>query len=388
MSSFNIPSTISVLRPVALSGPDATAIEEALPNHSVETHPDTVSTHSDGHHVAIDLTSPSARQSPRASPRNLSGSPRTPKLIDALPQRPQPAAANLNAGEPGGPDDEVNDIELGIEDLSSEDESGVVGFTAAEIAGRAMGGRHNQTYEERLGLPTRHDNMLEHSQRARTGSDAEEKHLSTPSGRRSPHSNTRTILLTDLPDSTIPPDSRAKMQTFAALKHELRWTTRVMLFFSASISILGICDIAIAAISIPTAFLFPSFPYLTLVAGILMLPLGPVSAFLILRYQAEQLRLAYLFCFVASGYSLISGIIVATKSPGTIDHDVISHWVFDRNSASASNSGMYSKSLQDHWNNDPERLISDAKGDLANMTIVLLISTVIAVVEAVLAWRT
>jgi hypothetical protein len=391
MSVQNIPSTISVLRPVALSGPDATAIEEALPNHSTETHPDTVSTHSDGHHVAIDLSSPSPKQSARVSPRDQSGSPRTPKaLVAVLPQRPEPAAARISAGEPGGPDDEVNDIELGIEDLSSEDESGVVGFTAAEIAGRAMGGRHHQTYEERLGLPTRHDAILEHSQRARIGSDAEEKHLGTHSGRHSPHSNTntRTILLTDLPDSTIPPDSRAKMQTFAALKQELRWWVWLMLFLSAGITVLGVVDIAIAAISIPTAFLFPIFPYLTLVAGIIMLPLGPVSAFLILRYQTDQLRLAYLCCFAAFGFALISGIIVATKEPDSINKEVGSHWVYDRSSSVVNNNGMYTPSLQDHWSNDPAKLISDARGDLANMTIVLLISAVVAVAEALLAWRT
>lgn len=396
----DIPSSLTVLRPIGfgtIKGPDGQDLS-VIPNLANETDAVEPTTIPNVATASQTITTPTALPSPmspmgRVAAIRAHEAKTAAAAAIAAARSASPATSPNNIISPSGHDDDVDHIELGVND-GSDDEDEVIGFSSAELAGRPTAGPNRDVHHD----DNPGDEFVNRSDRGHSQSheladphpyDEETGHASRrESMQGTPLTTTRTILLDEanLPQTTVPPMSRMKMQTFDELKYTLRWKTRGMWALAASIFVMGVVCIAIGANSIKTAFLYPSYPYCTLIIGIFMLLYSPFAFYPTRHHHLRELRLSYLISGGFLAFTLVLGILIAKKAQSGVESDVRQNWNYDP-TIDGSTVGKYSNDRQEDFRNDPDYLVSLGNNHLADMAIVELLSAFILLLYLILTVR-
>jgi len=442
MSGNGLPTSLTVLRPIgfgSIRGPDGQDVR-VLPNAAMDgdielqptgtgTAPLRSPTAVDGSNAAL-----SAVSNPLSPTSTIGYAPRG--VRDERQMRMAEAASSSSAAraraaagtatkQRGAGLDDVAGIEINEEEVASdndesssgsssssdEDDGAGIGFSAAELAGRATAGP--RSYEQRVGKsaplhatalsPAR---PLANAAARRVTVDAEEEHkeaaapvvllhhapdgadaleqmhqefaqqfdaTAAPAARSrsqtrdgTPSQTTRTVLLDEnnLPtESTIAPMSRQKLQTFDELKHSQRIKARSLQVAAGAILCMGVVSAVAGGLSLETAFLTPGLGAATLVAGVLQVLFGPLTIRYALQYKQSVLRSVYVSCIVLGTLQLVLGIMTATKRRDDVRGEINANWY----------NGEYSEAFKEKWGSE-NRLIDRSMEHLRFLTIAELLS--------------
>lgn len=316
------------------------------------------------------------------------------------------------------------DLEVGPDDGDDDDE---VGFSAAELAGGHASHGHGQQRHHQHQQHHRH-----HSVSAEIEGDSHEEHKNVlqPSqsqqprltvepprnsaGYPTPMISTRTVLLhadhteeeeadahlsqhppqqqlsqdfeSSLPrDSTVPPMSRQKVESFDELRRKVRYKVKLLELLAAAAFVMGVTNVGVGAASLETQVLYPTLPGSTMAAGLLLVLFAPLSFLSARRFKLRELRGAYFAAGALLAFLLILGIISASKTEQSLRADVQQRWGLSGAGAATVPDG-FSDDFKAKWGSE-DNLVSTAWRHLTDLVIVQCIAGAVMLLLGLLTVR-
>jgi len=384
--SGSLPSTLTVLRPIgfgSMRGPDG-SIATTIPNYAAEDEEEATNHERTAHTQSpttpqhaeferrkqqqLDAAAAKVRSSPTARHHAISPPTHGPKDVDAIELEDTSHDGRDTADFSGI---ELGEMEPQRKDMTASTENDGSVLSPSFHPSRQM---HDNLHldaihgddEQKEISPASHTIDLS-SPDSLPPSQAHRRHsqsgLLSDDGSSQDAHPVALPSMQSMPETTMPPMSKSRTETFAEVKTAARWKRRGMQTMSIAAACMGVACIGVGVSTLPTSSFYPGLSIGTILLASIQLLLSPLSFLAARRFKSLELQWSSVGAALLGAGMLVLGLLTATKQRADIQTAVNREWYLDEN-----------EELRAKWNYDPVNLINACMDDLTSLTIVQFFS--------------